>query len=144
MAQHVIDIAEFRASFAEFANPIDFTDAQLQMYWDMATNYIKEFDNCLVNGRQLQHMLNLMTAHLLKSFSIMSTGGLSGVTASASEGSVSVSVTPPPSKSGWQYWLATTPYGLQLWALMTMLTMGGFYVGGSPERSGFRNSHGHF
>lgn len=63
---------------------------------------------------------------------------------SATEGSVSVGMTPPPAKNMWQWWLATTPYGVQLMALLQSLTVGGFIVGGAPELGAFRRVGGVF
>lgn len=145
MAQHTLDIAAFRAMFPAFADPLKYPDATLQLWWTMATQYITEYDNCLIEGTTLQLALNLMTAHLAQSFTLISAGqSTPGVITGATEGSVSVSMSPPPVKNMWQYWLATTPYGQQLLALLQTLVVGGFTIGGLPETSGFRRVGGVF
>ncbi len=144
MAQHTLDIAAFRAMFPAFADVAKYPDVTLSMWWTMATSYIHDYDNCLICGDTLQLALNLMTAHLAQSFTLIGAGQVPGVVTSATEGSVSVSMEPPPAKSAWAYWLSTTPYGLQLWALLQTLTVGGFTIGGLPESSGFRRAYGIF
>lgn len=145
MAQHVFDVAAFRAAFPAFADPLKYPDATLQMWWTMAIQYITDYDNCLIEGDTLQLALNLMTAHLAQSFTMLANGNTSpGVVTGATEGSVSISMAPPPTKNMWQYWLATTPYGQQLLALLQTLVAGGFTIGGLPETSGFRRVGGVF
>ena len=57
---------------------------------------------------------------------------------------VTVTNMPPPVKNGWQFWLATTPYGMQLWALLKRMAGAGLYIGGLPERRAFRKVFGTF
>jgi len=145
MAQHTLDISAFRTMFPAFADPLKYPDATLQMWWTMAIQYINDYDSCLIEGDTLQLALNLMTAHLAQSFTLISAGqNTPGVITGATEGSVSVSMSPPPVKNMWQYWLATTPYGQQLLALLQSLVVGGFTIGGLPETSGFRRVGGVF
>lgn len=61
---------------------------------------------------------------------------------SASEGSVSVGMMAPPAKNGWQFWLSSTPYGVQLGALLGVASAGGVFIGGSEERAAFRKAGG--
>lgn len=119
----------------------------LQGYWTMANGYISE--SSMLTGSNLQLALNLMTAHLARSFQIINGpggtgagGSTPGVVTSGAEGSVSVSMAPPPARTGWQHWLSTTPYGLQLWAFLQTRSAGGLYVGGSLERASFRKAGG--
>jgi hypothetical protein len=142
MATHALDLVNFRALFPEFATTPN--DAQLAAYWGMATQYMSPNDGVVLYGDTLQLGLNLMTAHLAKSMTLISSGKQSVVVSSSSEGSVSVSLVPPPIKSGWQWWLSTTPYGAQLWALLNIKTAGGLMVGGSLERASFRHAGGVF
>lgn len=144
MAQHTFDVSAFRIMFCEFADATKYPGIALQMHWDNGTNYIHSYDNQLIDGANLQFALNLMTAHLAKSFSMINSGTVPGVINSATEGSVSVSMTPPPTKNMWQWWLATTPYGIQLLALLQSLTVGGFIIGGAPELAAFRRVGGVF
>jgi hypothetical protein len=130
--------------FPAFADVLKYPDAAIEMWWTMATQYIYDYDNCLITGNTLQLALNLMTAHLAQSFTMIGNGQTTAVVTGATEGSVSVSLEPPPTKNLWQYWLATTPYGLQLMALLQSLVVGGFTIGGRPEASGFRRVYGVF
>lgn len=85
-----------------------------------------------------------MTAHLTQLSTMAAAGQATGVGQSATVGAVSVSMVPPPIKSGFQYWLASTPYGMQLWALLNVKGAGGLYVGGLPEKTAFRKVGGIF
>jgi hypothetical protein len=63
----------------------------------------------------------------------------------ASVDKVSVTLTPPPVKSQWQWWMSLTPRGAQLLALLKSKAAGGLYVGGLPaERAAFRKAGGVF
>lgn len=150
MAKHEINLATFRLLFPAFSSPVKFPDAYITAQWDMATSYIYAWDNCLIEGSNLQNALNLMTAHLLQineTIRAASGGGAApvvGVFMSATIDKVTVTNQPPPAGNSWQYWLASTPYGLQLWALLKRMAGAGLYVGGLPERRGFRKVYGTF
>lgn len=147
MAQHTIDLAAFRVHFPAFADATKFSDAYVTATFDAAGSFINPWDSWLVSGSSLQQALNFLTAHLLQLQVAASAGGVSpsvGFVQSASIDKVAVTLAVPPTKSGWDFWLASTPYGLQLWALLKMLTGPGFYVGGRPERAAFRKVGGLF
>lgn len=143
MASHVFNVTTFRAQFPEFANATTYPDLTLGGYWTMATNYISSNDSLYgLVGANLDLALNLMTAHLARSFVMMNAGQNTVVVNGSSEGSVSVSLTPPPVKNAWQWWLATTPYGMQLRALLSVLATALPFVGGGLERASFRKAGG--
>lgn len=142
MTAHVFEPAKFRALFQEFA--IDPSDVALGVYWGVASNYIASSDGVILPGDALDYALNLMTAHIAKLQAIAAAGNTPGVVSSATEGSVSVSFQPPPVKSALQFWLAQTPYGAQLWALLSVKSAGGLHIGGSLERASFRKAAGVF
>jgi hypothetical protein len=95
-----------------------------------------------------------LTAHLLALGTMQtagaggqgqSAGGVQGgFITSATVGEVSVAKLAPPATNGWQWWLASTPYGQALWALLSVKAVGGFAIGGLPEREGFRKVGGVF
>lgn len=147
MAEHTLDLAQFRALFPAFADTTKFPDVMIEAQWLAATGFMGSYDGCLISGNQLQLALNYLTAHLLQSWVLIQTGGPSatvGVTTGAVVDKVQVQMAPPPIKNGWQYWLATTPYGIYLWGLLSAASAGGFYVGGLPERAAFRKVGGTF
>lgn len=144
MAQQTLDITAFRAMFPAFADATKYPDATIQMWWTMATAYIYDYDNCVIDGPQLSLALNLMTAHLADSFTKINNGQQVVVLTGATEGTVNVSMQPPPAKTGWQWWLSTSPYGVQLWALLQTLVVGGFTIGGWYETDSFRAGYGVF
>jgi hypothetical protein len=85
-----------------------------------------------------------MCAHLTQLAQQIANGTPMGVMSAASEGSVSITLQPPPVKSAFGYWLSTTPYGNELRMLLDIVGGVGFYVGGSCEREGFRKAGGVF
>lgn len=148
MTTQVLDAALFRQLFAEFADPAAYSDAVLQYRWTEAVNYISADDSCDLSGAQRQHAVLCMTAHLMRLAATIAagTGGVTGVVTGATIDKVSVTLQPPPVRSGssWSFWLAQTPYGQQLSALLSQAAVGGMFVGGWPERSGFRKAGGVF
>ena len=142
MALQVFDPAAFKAIFTEFAA---LSDSTLTAYWSMASQYVNPNDGTILAGPELLLAVQLMTAHLAKIYQALGSGqNAGGVLTGATEGGVSVSLAPPPAKSGWQFWLNQTPYGTQLWALLETQTAGGIFVGGSCERGAFRKTGGVF
>lgn len=140
---------QFRAMFPAFANPTNFTEAMLQMYWDQATSFVSNLANYgwLTGGQSPSGnptgralALNLMTAHIAAIFVLVAAGQTPAPITAAGIDKVNVTLMPPPAKNGWSYWLSCTPYGSQLWALLTVNSAGGWYVGGSPTRAGFNGS----
>lgn len=142
MALHTFDLSLFQAACPALAAA---DPAALAATFTTATVIMTPYDGCLLNGAALQLALNLMTGHLTQIAAQMAAGQTSvAPLTGATEGSVSLSLQPPPATSGWQYWLASTPYGIQLWALLGVKSAGGLMVGGSLERASFRQAGGGF
>jgi hypothetical protein len=143
--------AQFRTMFPAFANQTTFPQETIQIYWDMATTFVSNLANYgwltggtspsgNPTGRALA--LNLMTAHIAQIFVLVGLGQTPAPITAAGIDKVNVTLMPPPAKDGWSYWLSCTPYGLQLWALLGVNSVGGWFVGGSPTRSGFNGNSG--
>lgn len=139
---HTFDLGSFSAACPALAAA---DPDQLAATFNTSTVIMTKWDGCLLAGDRLQLALNLLTGHLTQTAALLAAGQstVAPVT-SATQGSVSVSMMPPPATSGWQYWLSTTPYGIQLWALLSMAGAGGFLIGGSLERKAFRKAGGVF
>lgn len=138
------DPAAFRLLFPAFADPILYPDAMLAAYYTMAECYITP--SCLWGCEDcIGTALLLMTAHLLAM-----TGGANGsqsgigLITSATIDKVSVSRQVPTTKGAFAQYLAMTPYGLQLLALLSKKAAGGWSVGGSLERQSIRKAGGTF
>jgi hypothetical protein len=145
----------FRALFTVFSNEETYPEAQISTFWDVATDYISTYDSSfnMLNGKSLQFALDSLCAHILTLFTADQNnvnegedpGQPGSIETSASVGSVSVSTLPPPIQDdSWRYWLNQTRYGQQLLALLSVKSVGGTYVGGLPERNGFRKANGVF
>lgn len=144
MAEHIFDVAAFRAQFPAFTSTTKFPDVQLTAYFEMAGCYVYPCDWQLLSGPCMQLALNLMTAHLaFTNAQVLAGNTATGVVTGASIDKVSVQLSAPPTTNGWQAWLATTPYGMQLWALIKTKARP-FAIGGLPERLGFRRIGGGF
>lgn len=144
MTTPVYNDTNFRAQFPAFADMTKYPEATLSMYWTMASEYINIYSRCGWTDTQLQLAIDLLTAHIVKSFDLINAGVTTMLITASTEGTVSVSGTPPPTTTGWQWWLATTPYGNQLRALLERVASVGFYAGGSAPRAGFRTAFGTF
>lgn len=126
------DVAAFRVSFPAFADVTTYPDATLDGYWTVATCYLSDIDYGYLAGKCRTLALNLMTAHLAALSTLIAGGGTPGLVQSSTIDKISVTLTPPPVKSQFDWWLALTPYGAQLLALLQAKSVGGFYV--SPCR----------
>lgn len=136
MASVTLNITTFRTQYPEFISTVKYTDTSITMAFNKATIFFKNETNCELDESQLEVVLYLMTAHLLKVQSNTLKGG-QGLVGSATIDKVSVSIISPKNLSEFEYFLNQTIYGQELLALMALLTIGGFYVGGSPETMAF-------
>ena len=147
MAIPALDYAKFRELFPQFANEALYPDTLLASWWIMANCAMQEPCVCLEDECG-DLMLYLMTAHIGALMSGIaaggSGGGKAGVLTSATIDKVTVSYTLPPFSSGWQFWMSSTPYGMQLWAMLSAAAAGGFHVNGRPEARAFRKVYGRF
>lgn len=142
-----IDIPAFRLAFPPFADPVKFSDAFIQIQFDIATSYISPNVWGTMSESARTYALWLQTAHLLQLGVIIGAQGtgVPGIVTGSKVGDVQVTLASPPyGTSPWRYWLALTPYGAQLLALLDTQAAGGWYVGGLPERAAFRKVGGVF
>jgi len=149
------DEEKFRLQFQEFADPVAYPSIMIELYWDLASAFIDTVD-CpfrMLNGKALVAAVNMLAAHLLiigqrqgagPNGSGTPGGEQGGFETSATVGDVSVAKLAPPAKDGWEWWLASTPYGQMLWALLGIIGVGGTSIGGLPEREAFRKVGGAF
>lgn len=142
----VLDVAQFRALFTQFSSAQAYPDIVLNAQYAAAGNFMSQTDSVYsgMEGDALSYALQLLTCHLLAISEKAAGGAPAGFITAASEGDVSVSIAPPPMTSGWRAWLASTTYGMQLWALLSAKAAGGFAIGGLPERRAFRKTGGTF
>lgn len=135
----------FRATFPVFSDQLKYPEEVLSGYWDLAeSGFLPSIDQYILNGKPLVTALNLMTAHLAQWFSVVNDGQQNLILTGAVEGTVNISDIPPPFSTGYQYWLCSTQYGQQLWALLQIQSMGGILVGYSGELCNFRRANGYF
>lgn len=138
-----LDIASFRINFPAYASETDYSDIRLNSQYAIGKCYIADND-CTLPEECREYALQLMLAHLLNIQDSITLGQPAQIITSASEGSVSVSLAEPPNSNTWTYWLSSSSYGLQLIAMLEVVSAGGFFVGGSEERRGFRKINGGF
>jgi len=120
----------FIAVAPAYSNIVIYPESTLQQYWNNAINYVSDVSwqgNLQCDGRQ--YAINLMTAHLVYLSGLIAIGQVPGLMQNATVDKVTVTLTPPPLKNQWQWWLSTSPYGGQLLALLQVNTVGGQFVG---------------
>ncbi|AWB00244.1 DUF4054 domain-containing protein [Vibrio harveyi] len=136
---------EFRAVIPAYADTTTYPNDMLTAKWTEATCYISDQNYGRLPGRARKLAIQYMTAHLIYLGDLAKSGTPStGLITQASEDGVSVSLTPPPNRSQFQYWLNLSPYGQSLLTLLSKAYVGGMYIGGSRERQGFRKYGGRF
>ena len=134
------DVDAFRQRFPEFAGA---SDEALQLSWDISTAYISPADYGWLNGDTRVLALQLMTAHMAF-VSSQAGGSIGGPTQSSSIDKISVTKATIPAKSGFQWFLFGSKYGVQLNALLSAVSVGGLYVSNLPETTAFRKFGGIF
>lgn len=139
----VPNVADLRLLFPYFNNPA-WTDDVIDAAIERAMCHITTSNYGRLKGECRLKAIYLMAAHLLYIADQAAGGGTPGVITSSSVDKVAVSFAAPPAKSMWQWWLAQTPYGVELQGLLSTKASGGFYIPGSLERAGFRKAGGRF
>jgi hypothetical protein len=135
----IFDVTIFRAQCPAYANPAEFPDIMLQAFWDAATYYVSDIGNFgSLQGDARRYALNLMTAHLLYISQLTAQGQVPYVLSASTIDKVQVSTVQVPLKNQWGWWMMISPYGQELWALLQVRSVGGFYIGGTPTKSAFR------
>ncbi len=145
MTTIVLDIPTFRLQFPAFASTVVYPNVAIQAQWDVGTFYTSaEWTACqTLTEAQQGYLLSLMAAHLLAVNTLVAAGTANpGPLTGATVDKVSVTLQAPPTKDNFSFWLSTTPYGRQILALLQIKSTGGFYIGGLPERSAFRQVGG--
>lgn len=112
-------VVEFNPAEFKEIYPIDINDSQLNMCFSKAELRLNNTKNSLVcDLKERKILLYLLTAHLALIQDRINKGNDSvGRIASASEGSVSVSLDFPTNGSALMAWFAQTPYGAEFWTL---------------------------
>ena len=129
-----------------------YTNDFIQMRWDIATCFISDSDYGCLKGVCRENALLYVTAHVIQLENAANGGSgndktaSAGLITSASIDKISVTVQVPPGadKSQFSWWLNQTPYGQAALALLSTAAVGGLYIGGLPERTGFRRIGGGF
>lgn len=131
--------AQFRVQFPAFADPAAYPDVTLQQYFNAAGLFVQNTSyGFLAQAGATLYCLYLLTAHLAFMSTQIMNGQTPGITINATIDKITVGLQEAVLKNQWQYWLASTPYGAQLLALLQAQSIGGFYEPGGLGRAGFR------
>ena len=146
MAVLVLVVADFRAQFPAYQSATTYPNSTIQMYFDMAAEYISTNNTGNMKDGARLLALYLMTAHIIFLADLVKSGTVQGgVLTSASQGSVSAGFAPPPVKNQLDYYLSRSVYGQQLLGLLQVKKAFGSYIGGSGTAArSIRNSDGSF
>lgn len=136
-----LTVARFRVLCPEFANAVKYPDELLNLWLEIAQEYISPVSGLNLGGTSRALAIYLMAAILVKSSALSNSGSSiaaedgAGITTSASIDRVSVSKTLPDfGKSEFKYLvLKYPPYGEQLLALLNAKKAAGIFVNGSFE-----------
>lgn len=142
----VLDIPAFRAMFPLFANETTYPDMLITMYWAQAKCMMDDecYNGCLPTGDCAEIHMYLLLAHFLWLHKNIMRGKQGGFISSSSVDKVSVTKVAPPVVDMFDWWMGQSQFGQQLLTMLLIDSVGGFSVGGLPERQGFRKVYGTF
>lgn len=144
MSTIALDIPTFRSLFPAYSSSGTYTDGAVTLNWDASTDYISAEDYGYLSGSARSRAIYLLTAHFFFLSDLIANGQTPGMVSGSSIDKISVTLTPPPIKNQFHWWLGLSPYGQQLLALLQVKAKGGLYIGGNAERVNFRRSDGSF
>lgn len=144
MTELTITFSDFRAAFTAFIDPNRYPDTVVEMFFGNACAYISPDNVGELRDSARQLALYQMTAHLIRLNDMINEneGAPAALVQGARVDQVSVTLTPPPIKTQFGWWLSLTPYGQSLWAMLQQKAVGGMYIGGKGELSAFRRVGG--
>lgn len=129
-----VTVEEMRTQLPYFKDTDKYPDEVLSADLQQAQCYISPLSCGPLQGDCRARAVYLMAGHLQLLRDRLSVGNTgTGLQTGASVGQVSVTLTPPPVKDQFDYWLNLTPFGSELLFLLSSVTPMGFYVGGSNE-----------
>lgn len=132
----IITAEEFRQDYPEFTVE-KYPDAAVNSKINLAYCYISNQAGQAITDDCRTQAIELMVAHLLTLGSGSAngeSGGGAGLATSTKIGDISVTLAQPVIKSQWQYWINSTPYGQQYYALLMSHASVPRYRGGTMER----------
>jgi ligand-binding sensor domain-containing protein len=132
--------ADMRAVLPAYNNPVAYPTTTLNMWFNNALGFMTDEESGLVDASDQGMMIYLMAGHLMSLSAMIcdNDGAPVGLVSAATVDKVSVTMQLPPNPSQFQWWLSTTPYGAQLYAMLGVATVGGYWIGGSPQRWAYR------
>lgn len=135
---NTIDVTtdDFREDFPEF-DENTFTDEEIQRCITRAYCYCSQKNGSILKGDCRKTAIELMTAHLLTIWKRTQDEGITsnyGITSSSKIGEISVSMYQPTTNSLFQYWISSTAYGMEYYALLMAKCPTPLLFGGSSER----------
>jgi hypothetical protein len=138
------DYAKFILEFPAFADALIYPEATLQVWWNIAINFISPVNYGYLNDEKRDYAINLLTAHIaFLNFKLIANQTV-GIVTSAKIDAIAVTLQPPKETGPLGFWLNQSIYGITLRALLRVWAVGGGFVGGSPARAGFRKPWGGF
>ena len=135
-----LDITEFRAMYPAFADVTKYPDSVITLAFNKSTIFIKNETNECLGDSELETILYLVTAHLLAVETKAKANSSGGLIASSAVDKISVSLVAPSNTDEFNYFFNQSAYGQELLALLSLLAVGGFYIGGSPETLAFKRA----
>lgn len=132
------NVTAFRTQFSNFVDDVAYPSPTLQNWWNIATNFVSNRNYGWLNGAARAQVLNLLTAHLAALNDMIAAGQTTAMVKGAQIDKVDITLQPPPVTNQTSWWYNLTSYGQQAYALLTIISVGGMTIGGSPQRAAFQ------
>ena len=130
--------SQFRGWFTAFTDTTIYPVGLLQECFNAAGYYVSNSTfGPLYCANATLWCLYLLTAHLALIMTQAAAGEGGGVVVGATIDKITVDLQQFQYPNQWQLWLAETPYGKQLLALLQVQAVGGFSIPGGLGRAGF-------
>ena len=130
MSDIIFSESVFRANVPTFADSVKYPSADIEMYWNIAAEYVSVSDYGYLSGSRRVLAINLLAAHFYALGLGYASGGTGGAAQSGVEGSVSVSFLVIMPKNQFHNFCQETPYGKQFYSLLEIAAVGGLMFGG--------------
>lgn len=134
----------FRSLYPQFADDTKYPDELFEVVWEQVTCMVSDDGYSGLIGDCRMVLMYCFLCHFLTLAQQSAKGKQGGFITNSTIDKVSITKAAPPAPNMFHWWLGQTMCGQAALAMLEAASVGGDYIGGSPEVGAFRRVGGAF